>query len=104
MSSDSAPTQRFWNTGTGQALQADGEGVVESLLVTQRSSMISTNATIAPLRIIASMASQAVFSVGGVFISTASMNLSAGQTAFHIPVYHDSQKIWGFIAVSKGVA
>lgn len=62
-----------------------------------------SGATIAPLSIAASTASQAVISVAGVFMSTASINVAANQTAFIIPVYHETQRVWGYIAASVGV-
>lgn len=86
---------------TAAALTITGSGVTESLVLSQVS---LANATIAPLRIVASTASQAFISFSGVFLSTASINVSQSQAAFVIPVYHQSQNIWGFISVSKGVA
>jgi len=94
-------TMRFWNTGTGNALQVDSAGTVASLVVTQNA---VGGATIAPLQVIASTASQAVLAIGGAFFSTASINLAASQTAFVIPVYHSTNQTWGYINVSKGVA
>lgn len=87
---------------TAAAITLTGSGVTESLLLSQVS--VGANATIAPLRIVASTASQAVIAVSGVFISTASINVAASATAFVIPVYHQSQGIYGFINVSKGVS
>jgi len=69
---------------TGAAFTFTGSGVTESLLLSQVS--VGANATVAPLRIIASTASQVVLSVSGVFISTASINVAASATAFVIPV------------------
>lgn len=71
--------------------------------LTLTSTVLAGGATIAPLKVVASLASQAVLQISGVFISTASINLLASQTAFVIPVYHQSQGIVGYINVSKGV-
>lgn len=62
-----------------------------------------SGATISPLNIAASTASQAVLSISGVFMSTASINVAANKTAFIIPVYHETQRVWGYLAASVGV-
>jgi len=49
------------------------------------------------------MTNQAVFSISGVFISTASVAITAATSTFIIPVYHQTQKVWGYITASKGV-
>ncbi len=61
------------------------------------------SATCAPLNLVASTSSQAVFSISGVFMSSASYIEAAG-SAFVIPIYHESQKVWGYINVLKNVA
>ena len=76
------------NTSTGAALSV------------ARSS--TAGPTIAPLRAVMSIASGAFIEFQGAFISTASMAATAATTAFHIPVYHGSEDILGYIAVSKG--
>lgn len=93
---------RIGNIGAGPGLQVEGVGTAgESLRVTQNA---LGGASIAPLRIIASAASQAVLAISGPLFSTASINLTAGQTAFVIPVYHETARVFGYINVSKGVA
>lgn len=105
--SDSTPTLRVWSTvsvastAQGYALQVDNTGNSPALVVTQNA--LTAGATIAPLQVVASLASQAFISFQGVFISTASISQVGGGSAFVIPVYHASQNIWGFINVSKGV-
>lgn len=86
---DSSPVLTLTNSSTGRAL------------VVERSS--TSGPTIAPLVATMSIASGAVLGIRGVFISTASMNLAASQTAFVIPVYHETQGVLGYINVSKGV-
>lgn len=76
--------------------------VVGNSALTLRENALS-GATISPLSISASTASQAVLSISGVFMSTASINLAANKTAFIIPVYHETQRIWGYLAASLGV-
>ena len=129
---DSSPTLTLENTSSGNALKlqnASGTGVTLSLVSAPTTSVfvqapniaghlrsaattapalildktIVGGSTIAPLRLLVSQASGAFVGIGGVFISTASMNPAANQTAFHIPVYHETQGVLGYIAVSKGV-
>lgn len=99
--SEASPALRIGNTGAGIGMQVEAAGTVESLRVTQTA---LGGASIAPLRIVASAASQAVLAISGVFLSTASINVTAGQTAFVIPVYHETARVFGYINVSKGVA
>lgn len=130
---DSSPTLTLENSSSGNALKlqnAGGTGVALSVVSAPTTSVfvpapnqaghfrssattapvliidktVVGGSTIAPLRLLVSQASGAFIGVGGVFISTASMNLAANQTAFHIPVYHETQGVLGYIAVSKGVA
>lgn len=100
ISDDATPTLTLKNTGTGIALNLLGSTAKEGAVI---GNTPTGGATIAALRVAASVASQAVISISGVFMSTASINLSAAQTAFVIPVYHETQKIVGYINVSKGV-
>lgn len=60
-------------------------------------------ATVAPLRLIASTASAAFISFSGVFLSSASYGGTANTNAFVIPVYHESQRIWGYISAQKAL-
>lgn len=122
---DSTPTLAIKNTSSGLGLSIDTtEGTGSALDVlsdnTTRAARVQSaaagapalvighsvvaNVTVAPLSLVQSTASGALFSVSGVFISTASMTVAANSTAFHIPVYHSSQNVLGYIAVSKGVA
>ncbi len=61
-----------------------------------------SSATVAPLNLVASTASQAAFSISGVFISSASFTVTMG-SAFVIPVYHETQRVWGYISTFKNV-
>ena len=72
-------------------------------LIAQQS--VLGGATIAPLRIIASTASQAFFDFRGAIISTASLNVDQAQSAGVIPVWIDGTggRTIGYIAISKGV-
>lgn len=109
---DSTPTLTFKNSSSGNALYVDGtagtgiglnvlgKAATEGALLGNQP---TGGATIAPLRVAASVASQAVLSVSGVFMSTASVAVTAATSAFIIPVYHESQKVWGYITASKGV-
>lgn len=81
-------TQTFKNTGTGPAIAGFAP---------------IAGATIPALRVVASTASQAFISFSGVFASTASVNTTGAAAAFVIPVYHESQKVWGYVTASKGV-
>lgn len=74
-----------------------------SALVATFGSNVST-ATVAPLTLVASTASQALINIQGVFISTASISMLAAQSAFYIPVYHQTQAVWGYVFASKGPA
>ncbi len=98
---DSTPTLTLKNTSTGVALSVLGATAVSGALI---GNVPTGGATIAPLRVAASVASQAVLSISGVFMSTASINVTAAQAAFIIPVYHETEKVWGYITASKGVA
>lgn len=88
------------DTGSNSALSVDAAGTVPSLVVTQNA---LGGATVAPVRIVASTASQAVLTVQGNTFSTASISLSAANTAFVLPVYNEALAAWGYIACSKGV-
>jgi len=121
---DSSPTLTLKNSSTGDALKVDGSaGTGVGLNVdgntTQPAATIdgaadkqglivgnaaTSGVTVAPLRVTASAASQAFISFAGAFISTASINVAASQTAFVIPVYHQTDGKVGYINVSKGVA
>ncbi len=63
-------------------------------------------ATIAPIRIIASTASQAFFDFRGAVLSTASINMTGAQMAGAIPVWINGAggPAIGYIPISKGVA
>ena len=65
-------------------------------------STILGSATVAPLSIIASTASQAFLQFSGVFISSASYTM-ASTNACVIPVYHESQRIWGYLGAFKAL-
>lgn len=97
---DSTPTLTLENSSSGIALKGKVSGAAPAIQAERTS---TAGPTIAPIRAIMSIASGAVFGIQGVFISTASMNTAATQTAFHIPVYHETQGVLGYIAVSKGV-
>lgn len=122
---DSSPTLTIKNTSSGVGLSLDTtEGTGSALDVLSDNTSyaarirsaaagvpgllvehsVAANVTVAPLQVAQSTASGAVLSVAGVFISTASMNEAQNQSAFHIPVYHSSENILGYISVSKGVA
>lgn len=88
------------DTGTNSAFSVDAAGTVPSLIVTQNA---LGGATVAPLRIVASTASQAVFSIQGNSFSSASLSLVASSTAFVIPVYNEGLAAWGYVFASKGV-
>lgn len=89
------------NSSTGAALKVNGGTNANGLIV---GNVATSGMTIAPLRVVASVASQAFISFSGAFMSTASINVAASQTAFVIPVYHQTQGVVGYINVSKGVA
>lgn len=96
------------STGTG-AHTLNGEVTVTpaagtNAAITAKYSTPVAGATTAPLSIVASTASQAIMSISGVFISTASINLAANKTAFIIPVYHETQRVFGYLAASIGVS
>lgn len=90
------------NTSVGDGLNAVGAGAGGEGAVIQNA--VNAGATVAPLRVIASQASQAVMQISGVFMSTASINTTAAQSAFIIPVHHESENVWGYLTASKGVA
>lgn len=102
---DANPTFTIVNTNLGAALSV----IANSTSVSNPALRVGFNAnvagaTVAPLTIVASTASQAVVRIQGVFISTASINVAQTSSAFVIPVYHDTQAVWGYISASKGVA
>ena len=122
---DSSPTLTIKNTSSGVGLSIDtteGTGAAVDLLsdnttyagrirsaVTEAPALLVEHsvlgsATVAPLSAVQSTASGAVLSIGGVFISTASMSVDANTTVFHIPVYHSTENILGYVAVSPGVS
>lgn len=121
---DSSPTLTIKNTSSGIGLSIDtssGTGPGLDILSVNTSyaarvrgavatapglyvgHSVAAGATIAPVQIAASTASQAVLSISGVFMSTASVAITAATSAFIIPVYHQTQKVWGYITCSKGV-
>lgn len=97
---DSSPTLTIKNSSTGRALDVLGPTATEGLLV---GNVPTGGATIAPLRVAASVASQAYLSFSGGLMSTASVAVTAATSAFVIPVYHETEKAWGYITASKGV-
>ena len=60
-------------------------------------------ASIATLNIVASGASQAFISFSGAFLSSASYGGTASTNAFVIPVYHESQRVFGYISAQKAL-
>lgn len=69
------------------------------------SSTVLGNATTAPLKVIASTASQTFFDFQGAVISTASLNLAANQMAgiIHVRFIGTGGQGQGFIPIFKGV-
>ncbi len=121
---DSTPTLTIKNTSTGYGLSIDttsGTGAAIDLLsdnTTQAARVrsaaagapgllvghsVAAAATVAPITLAASTASQAVIAIQGVFMSTASLAVAADNTAFIIPVYHQSEAVWGYLAASTGL-
>lgn len=107
---------RFENTGAATSVQiansstgiaADvigGSGSTANPAVRATFSANVAGATVAPLNVTASTASQAVLSISGVFMSTASINVLPAKSAFIIPVYHETQRVWGYLTASIGVS
>ncbi len=103
LADDTTPGLTVRNTSTGIALDAVGD--TSSTANPGLRATFSANvagASVAPLNVTASTVSQAVLSISGVFISTASINLAANKTAFIIPVYHETQRVFGYVAASIG--
>lgn len=106
-----SPVQLFKNTSTGAGVKGQntstGAGVVGANTGTgpgvTAEAPASSGATVAALRVTASVASQAAIEFQGPLISTASINVAANQSAFVIPVYHQTNKTWGYFVASKGV-
>lgn len=67
------------------------------------SKQVIGGATVAPMRFVQSTASGAFLSFSGVFISSASYGGLANTNAFVIPVYHESQRIWGYLGAQKAL-
>lgn len=86
---DTIGTFTVENTSTGAAIIAEQSN--------------AGGPTIAPIRAIMSTASGAFLEFRGNLLSTASMDLAANNTAFMIPVYHGTDSVLGYIAVSKGL-
>ena len=102
---DTSPGLTIQNTSTGRALDVVGDDSSTANPALQvRFSANVAGATVAPLQVVASTASQAVLAISGVFMSTASISVVQSQSAFIIPVYHETQRVWGYISASKGVA
>ena len=92
------------NSGAGIALRAVGHSSASgsAALQVQFSANVA-GATVAPLQIIASTASQAFISFSGMFLSSASYGGLASTNAFVIPVYHESQRVFGYIGAQKAL-
>ena len=111
VSDNTTATFTFKNTSSGKAVvgtnTSSGSGVygenTGTGLAGKFVGQISGGATLAAINVVASVASQAVLSISGVFMSTASVAVTAATTAFIIPVYHETQKVFGYISCSKGV-
>jgi len=100
---DANSTLTVKNINAGSALTAIGfSGATGASALVATFTANVGGATVAPLQLVASTASQAWISFQGVLISTASINLAANKTAFIIPVYHASQAVWGYVAASIG--
>lgn len=91
ISDDSSPALTLRNSESTGA---------EALLVANAA---TAGATIAPLRVVASTASQAFLSFSGGLLSSASIATAGSAAAFVIPVYHETNRTWGYITASKGV-
>ena len=105
VSSETTPGLAVQNLSTGIALDVIGDDT--STANPALRAIFSANvagATVAPLNITASTASQAVLTISGVFVSTASISMLATQSAFYIPVYHETQRVFGYVFASKGPA
>ena len=101
---DANPALLVVNTSTGIGLQVTGSSSSTSNPALKATfSANVAGATVAPLNIVASTASQAFISFSGAFISSASYTIAA-TNAFVIPVYHETQKIWGYIGAFKNLA
>lgn len=84
-----------------------GVGIVEtSPTATTEAAIVSKGAiggaTVAPVRMIQSTASGAFMSFSGAFLSSASYAIG-GRVAFVIPVYHESQRIWGYLGATTAL-
>ena len=112
---DTNPTLTVTNTSTGDGLKVTnvGAGIALNVIGASSASAMTgaalkvsfaanvAGATVAPLAIVASTASQAFISFSGVFISSASYGGLASTNAFVIPVYHETQRIWGYLGAQK---
>ena len=114
---DAQPTLTITNTSTGDGLKVTNTAAGNALNVVGASSASGlagaalrvsfaanvAGATVAPLAIIASTASQAFISFSGVFLSSASYGGLANTNAFVIPVYHETQRVWGYLGAQKAL-
>ena len=89
------------DTGTGVALQVAAAGTVPSLVATQNA--LTGGATIAPIRVVASLASQAFFTFQGAAFSSASFGTTTVASAFVIPVYNEFYNTWGYLCANKAL-
>jgi len=98
---DTTPTLDLSNTSTGSALQTTAGSGGHSIVAKTSTS----NTTIAPIRVEASAASGSFFHFVGAVISTASINISAAQTAGVIRVYLQGTggNAVGYMPIFKGV-
>lgn len=103
IASETTPGLRVENQSTGRALDVIGNSSSTSnpaLKVAFNANV--AGATVAPLQVVASTASQAFISFSGVFLSSASYT-AASTNAFVIPVYHESQRVWGYLGAYKAL-
>ena len=100
---DAQPTLAIKNTSTGRALDVVGSSssTANPALQVKFAANVA-GATVAPINVVASTASQAFLSFSGVFISSASYTIAA-TNAFVIPVYHETQRVWGYLGAFKAL-
>lgn len=102
--SETTPTLAISNLSTGRALDVVGNSTSTANPALQvRFNANVAGATVAPLNIVASTASQAFLSFSGVFLSSASYGGTASTNAFVIPVYHESQRVFGYVSAQKAL-
>lgn len=87
--SETGPALTVSNLSTGPGLSVVATG--------------TQGASIAPLRVVQSAASGAFLSFQGAFISSASYGGTASTNAFVIPVYHETQRVFGYISAQKAL-